>query len=295
MKQEENGAGAERPVGEIDVPWNLVVPTVDIHLVGYGNRLPNDFTLEMLGVLQRCKRIFGAPPIHAPDFNIPRMESMMGFYGPGKKRIETYREIAEHVLTAAAADPPVAAATYGSVMVGSLAPHMILEEAPKRGLTVHVTNAVSCFDGLWADFNMDPFYGFEVWEATAFVRRDIEPNVSANLMLPQAPMLDVTVGLDPDAMTMELSSTMTKLRDHLLKFYPPDHEVHFVATSSGAGDKLVASQVESLRLCDLDHPGRHQASTLVVPRATLRGGGHFDFDSPALAQRQERARVGRSA
>ncbi|MEA2623659.1 MAG: hypothetical protein QOH61_2569 [Chloroflexota bacterium] len=284
MEHAHNGEGTGRPVGEVDVPWNLVVPTVDIHLVGYGNRLPNDFTLELLGVLQRCRRIFGAPPIKAPEFNIPEMESLLTFYGAGKRRTDTYREIADHVLAAAAADPPVALATYGSVMVGSLAPHIILEEAPKRGLKVHVTNAVSCFDGLWADFNMEPFYGFEVWEATSFVNRGIEPNTSANLMLPQAPMLDVTVGVDPEALTMEVSSTVARLRDHLLKFYPPDHTVHFVATSSGAGDHLFASDIESLKLSDLDHPGRHQASTLVVPRGSDPGRGQFDFESATLTQ-----------
>src|SRR6266540_7144097 len=100
--------------GEIDVPWNLVVPTVDVHLVGYGNRFPNDFTLEMLAVLQRCKRIFAVPPIHAPDFGIPEMESLMHLYGPDKPRTQTYAEMLQLVLAAATADPPVAFATYGS-------------------------------------------------------------------------------------------------------------------------------------------------------------------------------------
>ena len=47
--------------GVLEVPWNLVVPEADVFIVGYGNRLPNDFTLEMLAVLRRCKRIFAVP------------------------------------------------------------------------------------------------------------------------------------------------------------------------------------------------------------------------------------------
>jgi uncharacterized protein YabN with tetrapyrrole methylase and pyrophosphatase domain len=284
MAVEHDEAGTDPPVGATHVPWNLVVPTVDIHLVGYGNRLPNDFTLEMLAVLQRCKRIFGLPPLHAPDFNIPAMESLLPFYGTAKKRNQTYREMADHVLQAATADPPVALATYGSVMVGALPPHMILEEAPKHGLAVHVTNAVSCFDGIWADFNMEPFFGFEVWEATAFVQRKIEPNTSANLMLPQAPILDVAVGPDPDALTLEVTASIVRLRDHLLKFYPAEHEVHFVTTSAGGGPSLRASEIESVALRDLDHPGRSQGSTLVVPRGKSSGLRRADFASPALAK-----------
>jgi uncharacterized protein YabN with tetrapyrrole methylase and pyrophosphatase domain len=266
MRQPPDVNASDLPLGAVEVPWNLVVPTADIYLVGYGNRLPNDFTLEMIAVLKRCKRVFGMPPIHAPTFSIPPMESLAPLYGAGKRRMDTYREMADRVLDAAAADPPVGLATYGSAMVGAFAPHLILEEAAARGLTVHVTNTVSCFDGLWVDFNWDPYHGFEVWEATAFLRLQIEPNVAANLLLPQAPVLDVTTGFDTKTMTIETSSSLAQLRDHLLRFYPADHVVHYVKTSSGAG-QLLASDIESLELRDLDHPGREVLSTLVVPRA----------------------------
>ncbi len=268
--------------GVIDVPWNLVVPTVDVHLVGYGNRFPNDFTLEMLAVLRRCKRIFAVPPIHAPDFGIPPMESLMHLYGPDKRRTETYAEMLDLVLAAAAADPPVAFATYGSAMVGATVTHRLLAEAQRRGLTTHVTNAVSSFDGIWADFNIEPFYGFEVWEASTFARLGIEPNTRANLLLPQAPVFDVAEGLDPDTMTIRASTTVAVLRDHLLRFYPPDHMVHYVKSGAGAGPHLVGADIESVPLRDLDHPGRQPLSTLFVPRAAGTGNARLDFDSPAL-------------
>jgi hypothetical protein len=269
----ESAAGTE----VVDVPWNLVVPTVDVHLVGYGNRFPNDFTLEMLAVLQRCKRIFALPPLHAPEFGIPEMESLLPLYGPDKCRSETYKEMAELVLAAAGADPPVAFATYGSAMVGTLATHRILEEADRRDLTVHVTNAVSSFDGIWADFNIEPFYGFEVWEAGAFVRLEIEPNTRANLLLPQAPMFGINEGLDPATMTMRSSSTVPELRGHLLRFYPAEHPVHYVKCGGGSGPRLIGADVESMCLRDLDHPGRQQGSTLFVPRVERPGQAPLDF------------------
>lgn len=262
----------------VEVPWNLVVPEVDIHLVGYGNRLPNDFTLEMLAVLQRCKRVFGVPPIHAPEFKIPPMQSLLGLYSPDKRRVETYREMVDIVLTAAAADPPVAFATYGSAMVGTYATHRILEVAPQHGLTVHVTNATSSFDGIWADFNIDPLLGFQIWEASVFLRLEIVPNTRAHLLLPQAPVLDVWTGIDPEKMQIELSSNVSTLRDRLLRFYPPDHHVHFDTTGSGAGPHLKAPDIETVALRDLDHPGRQQASTLIVPRVEH---SELDFDLPA--------------
>jgi hypothetical protein len=281
MTADDNASARNAAAGGImEVPWNLVVPEVDIHLVGYGNRLPNDMTLEMLAVLKRCKRIFGVPPIHAPEFGIPPMESLLHLYSPDKHRSRTYNEWVGLVLDAAAADPPVAFATYGSAMVGTWSMHRILELAPQRGLTVHVTSATSSFDGIWADFNIDPCLGFEVWEANAFVRLGIEPNTSAHLLLPQAPFLDVSGGVDPETLRLELSSNVSMLRDHLLRFYPPDHKVHFDTTGSGAGPHLKGPDIETLALRDLDHPGRQQASTLLVPRAELAA---IDFERPAHA------------
>jgi hypothetical protein len=281
---EGTGKGADEktsPDGVMEVPWNLFVPTADIYLVGYGLRLPNDFTLELLAVLQRCKRIFGLPPLRAPGFKIPEMESLLGLYGPDKKRMQTYREIVELVLEAAATDAPVAFATYGSSMVGTVPAHRILEEAPKRSLTVHVTNAVSSFDGIWADFNIEPFFGFEIWEATVFLRAGIEPDPRKHLLLPQAPLLEVDVGLDTEKMTIKTSSIVHLLRDHLLAFYPPNHRVHYIKTGSGAGPRSLGAEVETLELRDLDHPGWNAGSTLLIPRTTPPGPGRYDFASRA--------------
>jgi len=284
MSQTENGTSSDapRPLGVMEVPWNLVLPEVDIHLVGYGNRLPNDFTLETLAVLQRCKRVFGLPPIHAPEFKIPPMESLLHLYSPERNRIEAYEEMAETVLAAAAADPPVALATYGSPMVGTHATHRVIELAAQRGLSIHVSNAVSSFDGIWADLNIDPFSGFEIWEATTFVRLGIEPNTRAHLLLPQAPVFDVSEGIDPQTTYLRTTSTMAVLRDHLLRFYPPEHELSFVTTGSALGPHQLAASIETVALGDLDGPGREKLSTLFVPRAQRES---FDFErsTPASA------------
>lgn len=267
---------AEQP-DRLVVPWQLHVPDADVHLVGYGMRLPNDFTLETLAVLKRCTRVFGIPPIHAPEFGMPEMEDLCQYYAPDKNRLETYQEWLDIVLEAAVAEPPVALATYGSAMVGALVTHRILEEAPKRGLTVHVSNAVSSIDGIWADFNIEPFYGFEIWEATAFVKLGIVPDTRTNLMLPQAPLYGVRGGPDLANSTMEASSTVTRLRDHLLRFYPPDHEVHFAMTGSGVGPRSADPVVETLTLEELDHPGRQTLSTLLVPRLDPENSHRLDF------------------
>jgi uncharacterized protein YabN with tetrapyrrole methylase and pyrophosphatase domain len=273
-----------QPDGDVMVPWELVVPEAEIYLVGYGMRVPNDFTLEMLAILKQCRRAFGVPALDAPAFGVPKMESLLHLYAPDKNRAKTYREMVTTVLDAAAVTPPVAFATYGSAMVGTLPTHMILQEAPRRGLRVHVANTVSSFDGIWADFNIEPFFGFQIWEATVFVALGIQPDLAAHLLLPQAPVFEVEGGPDTTGeISMQSSSTIAKLRDHLLRFYPANHEIHFVKTGSGSGGHGMRSIIETVRLKDLDRPGTEGASTLLVPRLEefKRRGVVLDFDAPA--------------
>jgi uncharacterized protein YabN with tetrapyrrole methylase and pyrophosphatase domain len=266
------GAPAQ-PLGVVDVAWNITVPEVDVHLVGYGDRLPNDFTLETLAVLQRCKRVFGAPPIHAPEFNVPPMEHVLELDDSGRRTREAHEHVAEIVLAAAAVDPPVALATYGSPMVGTHAAHRILDLAPQHGLTVHVSNAVPSFDGLWADFNIEPFFGFEIWDATRFVDLAIQPSTQAHLLLAQAPGLHAANGPDDE-------TAHRVLRAHLLRFYAEEHEVHVVAARSPTGPHMLGEAAQTVPLRDLGQPGQTHRGALLVPRAQR---APFDFERYAVA------------
>jgi hypothetical protein len=265
-----------RPTTE--VPWELNVPIADVYIVGYGLRLPNDFTLEMLAILKRCKRVFGAPPIDAPAFGIPPMEDLGVLCAPDKRRKRTYEEMVARVLDAAAEDGPVAFATYGSAMVGTLPAHRLLERAPGRGLRVHVANAPSSFDGIWTDFNIEPFFGLQIWEATAFVAREVVPDTKANLLLPQAPVYRVMTGPDTASLQIEPSREVSGLQAYLGRFYPADHIVHIAMTSMTLGDPL-RSTVTSVRLGELDTVQAPVYGTLLVPR--LERSNLLDFEGPA--------------
>ena len=272
---------AHRP---IDVPWELNVPIADLYIVGYGMRLPNDLTLETLAILKRCKRLFGVPPINASSFGIPQMEDLSALYAPGKPRMKTYAEMTEQVLKAAADDPPVAFATYGSAMVGTFPAHRLLEEAPRRGLTVHATNAVSSFDGLWADFNVEPFYGCQIWEASAFVDLDVVPDTKAILLLPQAPIYGIKTGMDAERMRTEPRREMSKLKTYLQRFYPAEHVV-YLAMTSGASANPLRSIVTPTKLEDLDAVDAPLGATLVVPRLD-DAAKRFDFEGRATSDVQ---------
>lgn len=156
--------------------------------------------------------------------------------------------------------------------------HRIIQEAPKHNLTTHVTNAVSFLDGIMADFNLEPFYGLEIWEATTMVRLGIEPDTMANLLIAQAPHFGVAEGIDPQDQTFRRSTTLPVLRDHLLRFYPIEHQVHHIWTGNGIAP-LRAPDIETVALRDITKPARRHASTLLVPR--LKPIKKVDFERPA--------------
>jgi uncharacterized protein YabN with tetrapyrrole methylase and pyrophosphatase domain len=267
--------------GMTDVPWQLSVPLADVYVVGYGNRLPNDFSLEMLAVLKRCRRVFGAPPIHMPGLGLAPMESLMAAYRSGRRRADVHDELAETVLAAAEHDAPVAFATYGSAMVGMPACHLLLARAPRRGLSVHVTAAPSSLDGVWTQLGLDPLSGIEIWDATAFMELADEPDRSVSLLLAQ-------VGL----MEMEgISRPIAALRDRLLCCHDADHEVHFV-TVPGAARHVPHADIETLRLGELVRGGRKPLSTLLVPgcKRTAQSAGAA---APAIGCGQRHAHAER--
>lgn len=193
---------------------------------------------------------------------------------------ELYEEMAEVVLTAAATDPPVAFATFGSPMVGMHPAHRIVELAGQRGLMIHVSNAVPSFDPIWADLNIEPFFGFAIWDTTTFVRLEIQPSTSAHLLLLRGSMLGAAEQNERAAAKSSAGVALPALRDYLLRFYGPDHEVHLVDAEPGAGPRLLAAGVKTVALRDLEPSAGASTSALLVPRAQR---ARFDFDRSVTA------------
>lgn len=81
--------------------------------------------------------------------------------------------------------------------------------------------------------------------------------------LTQAPFFEGIGGTDRVTLYITRSSTITRLRNHLLKLNP----LHFGTTGTGVGARAFRADIETLRLADLHHSGDGTASTPLVPRA----------------------------
>jgi precorrin-3B methylase len=191
----------------------------------------------------------------------PRIVSLQRFYGEGKPRQHTYREMAEAMLTEVRAGRRVVGAFYGHPGVFAQVPHAAVAQARAEGFDAVMDPGISAEDCLYADLGLDPGrVGCAHFEASQllFYRRVID--TSAWLVLWQ-------IGIAGDRTYAVRASTVEqrqRLVDRLRRDYPPEHPVTIY---EAATLPIGSPRIETLPLRDLAHASLHMHSTLVVPPA----------------------------
>lgn len=181
------------------------------------------------------------------------------YYGEGKSRLDTYKEMIAAIMKEVRSGKNVCAAFYGHPGVFALAPHKVIEIAKKEGYQAHMEAGISAEDCLYADLAIDPGrFGCQHYETTQFMvhNKNIEP--SAYLVLWQ-------IGIAGDQELTQFSTTETKLgalRDKLFGIYPEDHEVILYESSTVL---LKESRIEKIKLQELANVETSLETTLVIP------------------------------
>ncbi len=191
----------------------------------------------------------------------PDVRSLQAFYGDGKPRHDTYRQMADAMLAEVRAGKQVCGAFYGHPGIFAKAPHDAIAQARAEGFHAHMEPGVSAEDCLYADLGIDPGrVGCQHYEASQllFYRRRIDP--SAYLVLWQ-------VGWVGDRTYRRFATGPAHrqlLVDRLLEDYPAGHEViAYEASTLPTG----TPRMESVALRDLAATALHMHTTLVVPPA----------------------------
>jgi uncharacterized protein YabN with tetrapyrrole methylase and pyrophosphatase domain len=228
------------------------VPTVwpfDIAIVGAGIVGTHQLTREANEVIRRCKRSFviesGYGVVDYIKTLSPEVTGLGSLYEEGMNRLPTYRRMAAEVVSAAVADPPVCLATYGHPWVYCYPTTLITRAAPLLGLHVEVFPGISSFDTLLVDLGIDiAANGIQMYEATDLLlrRRPLQSDVACVIWQP-------TVVGDPTYRAEPYDpGQFDPLQQHLLRFYPAEHEVSIVTTKT---HPLTRSIVQPLQLRDL--------------------------------------------
>ena len=154
-------------------------------VVGTGIQSGRDFSPQALHRIKTAEKVFFllADPVTAlwlTQLN-NHAESLGVFYSPKKRRIQTYKEMTDRIVSFVERGADVCVVTYGHPGVSVYATHKAIERAKAMGVEATMMPAVSSIDCLIADLGVDPATrGFAVFDATDFLffRHRYDPNSS---------------------------------------------------------------------------------------------------------------------
>jgi len=151
----------------------------------------------------------------------PSAESLSVFYGEGKPRKETYRQMVERTLECVRLGQEVCVAYYGHAGIFVAPSHRSIALARKEGYPARMLPAVSSLDCMFCDLGIDPAIGCQMLEATDVLLRRRMIDVSSHTIIWQiAATGDLAFSLKGYD-----RRNVPQLAEYLLNIYPPDHEV----------------------------------------------------------------------
>lgn len=237
----------------------------DIGIVGTGIVGAHQLTREAIEVIRRSNHAFviasGYGLVEYVETLCAKVTDLGPLYDPGRSRLPTYHKMAAAVVAAAMEESPVCLASYGHPWVYCYPTTLITKAAPLLGLHVEVFAGVSALDTLLIDLGADiAFSGIQMYEATDLLlrRRPLQNDVACIVWQP-------TVAGDPTTPDRPYPAAQFEpLRDHLLRFYPADHEVKLVTSKN---HPMLRSTVESFPLGRLATAleGAPGVGTLYIP------------------------------
>ena len=147
-------------------------------VVGTGIQLGH-MTIETKDVIENAKKVLYliSDPItesFIQDLN-KSAESMLRFYGEGKKRINTYNEIIDYILKNLIEYKDLCVAFYGHPGVFTYPSHKVIESARTMGYDAKMLPGISTEDMLFVDLGFDPgTYGLQSFEANQLLYDHID-------------------------------------------------------------------------------------------------------------------------
>jgi uncharacterized protein YabN with tetrapyrrole methylase and pyrophosphatase domain len=189
----------------------------------------------------------------------PDVRSLQKFYGEGKDRRITYREMVAAMMEQVRAGKKVVGAFYGHTGVFAWAPHKVIQEAKAEGYAAHMEPGISAEDCLYAHLGIDPgTYGCQNFEASQFMfyQRNIDP--SAYLILWQ-----VAIAGDKSIKRYSTGEAYRQLLIELLsEHYPLDHKVALYECPTLAIDE---PRIDWIPLSEFSHADISLITTMVLP------------------------------
>jgi hypothetical protein len=250
----------------------------ELYLVGLGIVGVRHSTREAEDCIKASKRVFyvdhGFGIREFLEELCPNVTPLLGEYKESGSRLTTYQKMAALAVNAALDDPPVCFATYGHPTMFVYPSMLIQRAAGLLGLRVHVVPGISIFDTVLIDLGLDPgLTGFQMYEATALL-------IEERILQPDVPCLLLQVDTVESALFTRRQSRpnrFVRLQQHLEKFYPPDHEVISVLSSTFPILVPIRQKFPLRRLAHEYAKGTH-SGTLYIPPLGRAGSRNAELE-----------------
>lgn len=239
-----------------------------LYICGTGVRIPGHLTVETMGILQGCSRIFsplsgptrGLLPAHLAD----RLEGIEPTNTESRLDPSNPCHWVERILSSALLETPVAYLTYGNPIIHDPLTDKLMRGAKERGISADLRPAISSIDALLVELNLDLSRGLQIFDAHTFALNQTRPRRDLPCILNE-PCSNNRGALAPGADTRAWS--LHVLRDHLLRCYSPHHEVMFVVCAAIGRESI--TEVRAIHdLCNAGKQVQVTGAALYIPPVT---------------------------
>ncbi|MDP9651466.1 SAM-dependent methyltransferase [Paraburkholderia caledonica] len=206
----------------------------DLYILGSGIHGTVQLSLETVQALKASKRTY---VLHDDTLVLEDVkkycEDIVDLFSmyrdETEKRREIYLAIAEKIVSDLEKNGgPMAFLVHGHPLFLVSASEYLLHLARSKGLNARALPAVSSFDTLLCDLEIDLGYGVQIFDPTTMILNGWQPNPNVPMLLFQlATLMNFNV-----VMSEPSADVLRPLQDLLMKFYPADHKCIFLHSSS---------------------------------------------------------------
>lgn len=202
---------------------------VDLYILGAGVKIPAHLTVEVLEAIQSSNVLYTVIRKPKEEWLPTSVDidviSYWDLFKAGDIRRNNYKRAVESILDAIEAKGPVAYLTPGNPVVFDSVSHALIEEGGKRGYKLKVCTGISSVDTLLTDVVQDIAPGLQIYDSSSLVLYDIPLNSCFPSILFQVDVFGSNRALHG---IKTPRNYLLPLKEHLLRFYPENHEVTFV-------------------------------------------------------------------
>ena len=233
--------------------------------MGTGIRSVGQLTIESIACMRNAEKMFyGVSDPIAESLILrlnPSAESLQKYYVDGKSRLQTYKDMVDHILESVRNGNRTCAAFYGHPGVFVLPSHEAIRQARSEGYEARMLPGISAEDCLFADLGVDPANsGCQSYEATDFVMHQRKLDPSCSVIIWQIAVTGHWIFQEAGYSNSGLPLLLEKLSG----YYRPDHRVFVYEAAVFPGCEPV---IRPVMLGQLPEVPLTSASTLYIPPA----------------------------